>query len=38
VDDRLRGHYGPGSGVIVESTEGHGTTATLVLAAAAHEG
>ncbi|NTU71771.1 MAG: histidine kinase [Coriobacteriia bacterium] len=32
VDDRLKGHFGPGSGVSVESTEGVGTTVTLVLA------
>ncbi|TLM96421.1 MAG: sensor histidine kinase, partial [Actinobacteria bacterium] len=38
VDDRLRGHYGPGSGVNVESTEGEGTTVTLLLAGAAADG
>jgi two-component system, LytTR family, sensor histidine kinase LytS len=32
VDDRLRGHFGPGSGVVVESVEGTGTTVSLVLA------
>ena len=32
VDDRLKGHFGPGSGVRVESTEGQGTAVTLVLA------
>jgi len=32
VDDRLKGHYGPGSGVRVESTEGIGTAVSLVLA------
>jgi two-component system, LytTR family, sensor histidine kinase LytS len=32
VDDRLKGHFGPGSGVVVESVEGAGTTVTLVLA------
>jgi two-component system sensor histidine kinase LytS len=32
VDDRLKGHFGPGSGVRVESTQGHGTTVTLVFA------
>jgi len=38
VDDRLKGHFGPGSGVVVESVEGVGTTVTLVLAGvAAHE-
>lgn len=31
VDDRLRGNYGPGSGVVVESTEGQGTSVSLVL-------
>ena len=32
VDDRLKGHFGPGSGVLVESTEGEGTAVSLVLA------
>jgi two-component system, LytTR family, sensor histidine kinase LytS len=32
VDDRLKGHFGPGSGVRVESTQGQGTTVTLVFA------
>jgi len=32
VDDRLKGHFGPGSGVRVESTEGEGTAVSLVLA------
>ena len=31
VDDRLRGNFGPGSGVVVESTEGQGTSVSLVL-------
>jgi two-component system sensor histidine kinase LytS len=35
VDDRLKGHFGPGSGVVVESTEGVGTTVTLILAGVA---
>jgi len=35
VDDRLKGHFGPGSGVVVESAEGVGTTVTLVLAGGA---
>ena len=35
VDDRLRGHFGPGSGVIVESVEGEGTAVSLVLAGVA---
>ena len=38
VDDRLRGHYGPGSGVVVESTEGVGTAVSLVLAGMAEIG
>ncbi|MDR3686787.1 MAG: histidine kinase [Coriobacteriia bacterium] len=37
VDDRLKGHFGPGSGVHVESTEGQGTQVTLVLAHVAPE-
>ena len=32
VDDRLKGHFGPGSGVRVSSTEGEGTAVTLVFA------
>ncbi|HEY5540942.1 MAG TPA: histidine kinase [Coriobacteriia bacterium] len=32
VDDRLKGHFGPGSGVRVESAEGQGTEVTLVFA------
>lgn len=32
VDDRLKGHFGPGSGVKVASTEGEGTAVTLVFA------
>lgn len=32
VDDRLKGHFGPGSGVRVESEEGRGTAVTLVFA------
>jgi sensor histidine kinase YesM len=32
VDDRLKGHFGPGSGVVVESVEGEGTAVSLVLA------
>ena len=32
VDDRLKGHFGPGSGVEVASTEGTGTEVRLVLA------
>ena len=35
VDDRLKGHFGPGSGVRVESVEGAGTSVTLVLAGVA---
>jgi two-component system, LytTR family, sensor histidine kinase LytS len=38
VDDRLKGHFGPGSGVVVESIEGVGTTVTLVLATVATDG
>ena len=37
VDDRLRGHYGPGSGVVVESTEGEGTAVSLVLTGIAED-
>lgn len=32
VDDRLKGHFGPGSGVVVESIEGQGASVSLVLA------
>jgi len=32
VDDRLRGHFGPGSGVQVESHRDVGTTVSLVIA------
>jgi two-component system sensor histidine kinase LytS len=35
VDDRLKGHFGPDSGIHVDSTEGQGTTVTLTLASAA---
>jgi two-component system sensor histidine kinase LytS len=35
VDDRLKGHFGPDSGIRVTSTEGQGTTVTLTLASAA---
>jgi two-component system sensor histidine kinase LytS len=35
VDDRLKGHFGPDSGMTVESTEGQGTTVTLTLACTA---
>ncbi len=38
VDDRLRGHFGPGSGVVVESVEGTGTTVSLVLAGVSANG
>jgi two-component system, LytTR family, sensor histidine kinase LytS len=38
VDDRLKGHFGPGSGVRVESAEGVGTSVTLVLAGVATQG
>lgn len=38
VDDRLKGHYGPGSGVRVESTIGVGTEVSLVLAGVASNG
>ena len=31
VDDRLKGHFGPGSGITVDSVEGEGTTITLAL-------
>ncbi len=32
VDDRLKGHFGPNSGLVVESVEGVGTTVTLFIA------
>ncbi|MCE5204000.1 MAG: histidine kinase [Coriobacteriales bacterium] len=32
VDDRLRGHFGPDSGLVVTSTQGVGTTVTATLA------
>ena len=35
VDDRLKGHFGPESGISVKSTEGQGTTVTLTLACTA---
>jgi two-component system sensor histidine kinase LytS len=35
VDDRLKGHFGPDSGISVKSTEGQGTTVTLTLACTA---
>lgn len=38
VDDRLKGHFGAGSGVVVESVEGIGTTVTLVLAGVSTNG
>jgi sensor histidine kinase YesM len=31
VDDRLKGHFGPDSGLTVASVEGEGTTVTLAL-------
>lgn len=31
VDDRLRGHFGPGSGLCVESLRGQGTTVTMTI-------
>lgn len=34
VDDRLKGHFGPGSGLTIESAEGSGTTVTLTMAPA----
>jgi two-component system sensor histidine kinase LytS len=33
VDDRLRGHFGPGSGLRVTSREGEGTTVRIVIGA-----
>ena len=38
VDDRLRGHFGPGSGVLVESVQDQGTAVSLVLAGMAQDG
>jgi len=39
VDDRVKGHFGPDSGLSVTSVEGQGTTVTLTLASdAAPEG
>jgi two-component system sensor histidine kinase LytS len=35
VDDRLKGHFGPDSGITVKSTEGQGTTVTLTLGSTA---
>ena len=32
VDDRLRGHFGPESGLSIESEEGFGTTVTMSIA------
>jgi two-component system sensor histidine kinase LytS len=32
VDDRLKGHFGPDSGLDVQSIEGRGTTVTFTLA------
>ena len=32
VDDRLRGHFGPKSGLSIESEEGQGTTVTMSIA------
>lgn len=31
VDDRLRGHFGPGSGLAVDSEPGRGTTVTMTI-------
>jgi two-component system, LytTR family, sensor histidine kinase LytS len=31
VDDRLKGHFGPDSGLLVESREGEGTTVTVAI-------
>ena len=33
VDDRLKGHFGPGSGLAVASEPGRGTTVTITIAA-----
>jgi two-component system sensor histidine kinase LytS len=38
VDDRLKGNYGPGSGVVVESIEGQGAAVSLVLVGTAQDG
>jgi two-component system sensor histidine kinase LytS len=38
VDDRLRGNFGPGSGVEVESIEGQGASVSLVLVGVAQDG
>jgi two-component system sensor histidine kinase LytS len=37
VDDRLKGYYGPRSGVTIRSAKGQGTTVTLLLEGAAAE-
>ena len=31
VDDRLKGHFGPDSGISISSVEGEGATVTLTL-------
>jgi len=38
VDDRLKGHFGPDSGIAVQSVEGQGTTVTLTLGTAIRMG
>ena len=38
VDDRLKGHFGPDSGISVASVEGQGTTVTLTLGTAIRTG
>jgi two-component system sensor histidine kinase LytS len=38
VDDRLKGHFGPDSGIAVGSVEGQGTTVTLTLGTAIRTG
>ena len=38
VDDRLKGHFGPDSGIEVSSVEGDGTTVTLTLGTAIRTG
>jgi two-component system sensor histidine kinase LytS len=38
VDDRLKGHFGPDSGIAVASVEGQGTTVTLTLGTAIRTG
>lgn len=38
VDDRLKGHFGPDSGIVVESVEGQGTTVTLTMGTATRTG